>query len=181
MLDIGWAEMAVIAVVALIVLGPKEIPNALKTAAHWMRTARKMAREFQSGVDQIVREAELDEARKTITQAGGLNLGKEIEKVVDPTGETKRALNTDPTKAIGPAGAGAASAGAASRATASPQIAAPAPAATQASSATPATAPSPPSPASPPASEVASSGAGSATERTPDAPPEPAAAGERRA
>ena len=103
MLDIGWSEMAVIAVVALIVLGPKELPNALKTAAHWMRTARKLAREFQSGVDQIVREAELDEARKTIQQAGRLNIGKEIGKVVDPTGETLKDLSIDPTKNAVPA------------------------------------------------------------------------------
>ncbi|GIK98337.1 MAG: hypothetical protein BroJett029_25460 [Alphaproteobacteria bacterium] len=99
MFDIGWSEMAVIAVVALIVLGPKELPNALKTAAHWMRTVRKMAREFQSGVDQIVREAELDEARKTVQQVTRVNIGQEIEKTVDPTGEAKRALNEDPTRA----------------------------------------------------------------------------------
>jgi sec-independent protein translocase protein TatB len=99
MFDIGWSEMAVIAVVALIFLGPKEIPNALKTAAHWMRAARKMAREFQSGVDQIVREAELDEARKTVQQVTRVNIGKEIEKTVDPTGETTRALRDDPTRA----------------------------------------------------------------------------------
>jgi len=98
MFDIGWSEMAVIAVVALIVLGPKELPNALKTAAHWMRTARKLAREFQSGVDQIVREAELEEARKTVQQATRMNIGREIEKVVDPTGETKRLLDQEPTK-----------------------------------------------------------------------------------
>lgn len=102
MFDIGWSEMAVIAVVALIVLGPKELPNALKTAAQWMRTARKLAREFQSGVDQIVREAELDEARKTVQQVTRVNIGKEIEKVVDPTGETRRELNTDPLKEPGP-------------------------------------------------------------------------------
>lgn len=103
MFDIGWSEMAVIAVVALIVLGPKELPNALKTAAQWMRTARKLAREFQSGVDQIVREAELDEARKTVQQVTRVNIGKEIEKVVDPTGETRRELNTDPLKEPSPA------------------------------------------------------------------------------
>lgn len=102
MFDIGWSEMAVIAVVALIVLGPKELPNALKTAAQWMRTARKLAREFQSGVDQIVREAELDEARKTVQQVTRVNIGKEIEKVVDPTGETRRELNTDPLKEPSP-------------------------------------------------------------------------------
>jgi sec-independent protein translocase protein TatB len=164
MFDIGWSEMAVIAVVALIVLGPKEIPNALKTAAHWMRTARKMAREFQSGVDQIVREAELDEARKTVTQAGGLNLGKEIEKVVDPTGEAKRALNAAPSKPMNTSAP-------------APQIAAPTVTAAPDSSAAPAAAPSSPSPSSP----AAPSGASSVVERSPDASPEPAAAGERHA
>ena len=53
MFDIGWSEMAIIAVVALVVIGPKELPNALKTVAYWMTQARKMAREFQSGVDEM--------------------------------------------------------------------------------------------------------------------------------
>jgi sec-independent protein translocase protein TatB len=130
-----------------------------------MRTARKMAREFQSGVDQIVREAELDEARKTVTQAGGLNLGKEIEKVVDPTGETKRALNAAPSKPT-------------STSAPAPQIAAPTvTAAPDSSAAPPAAAPSSPSPSSP----AAPSGASSVVERSLDASPEPAAAGERHA
>lgn len=105
MFDIGWSEMAIIAVVALVVLGPKELPNALRTAAQWMRTARKLAREFQGGVDQIVREAELDEARKAVQQATKLNIGEEFEKTVDPTGETRRHFNEDPDKIIASGGA----------------------------------------------------------------------------
>jgi sec-independent protein translocase protein TatB len=91
-----------------------------------MRTARKLAREFQSGVDQIVREAELDEARKTVQQASRMNIGQEIEKVVDPTGETRRQLNTDPTKEVAAAPAVAAKPAAASPALASPVPPAPA-------------------------------------------------------
>jgi len=53
MFDIGWSEMAIIALVALLVFGPKELPNALRTGAKWMKTARKMAREFQSSVDHV--------------------------------------------------------------------------------------------------------------------------------
>ena len=58
---------------ALLVFGPKELPNALRTGAKWMKTARKMAREFQSSVDQLVKEAELEEAKKLVTdvQTGG--------------------------------------------------------------------------------------------------------------
>jgi len=93
MFDIGWSEMAVIAVVALVVIGPKELPSALKTFAYWSKQARKMAREFQSGVDEIVREAELEEARKAVTSVSGRSVNQILEKSIDPTGEMKKALN----------------------------------------------------------------------------------------
>src|SRR5215470_4469986 len=64
MFDIGWSEMLIIGVVALVVIGPKELPGALKTFAFWMRQARKLAREFQAGVDDMIRQAELNEAKK---------------------------------------------------------------------------------------------------------------------
>jgi sec-independent protein translocase protein TatB len=103
MFDIGWSEMLVIALVALVVLGPKELPGALKTFAYWMKQARKLAREFQSGIDDIVREAELDEAKKAIQSATSMNIGREIEKTVDPTGEIKKVLEEDKPTASAPA------------------------------------------------------------------------------
>jgi sec-independent protein translocase protein TatB len=93
MLNIGWGEMAVIAVVTLIVVGPKELPNVLRTGAHWMRQVRKLSREFQSGVDSLVREAELDEAKKIVTSVKQGTIGREIEKAVDPTGEISKSLD----------------------------------------------------------------------------------------
>lgn len=93
MLNIGWGEMAVIAVVTLIVVGPKELPNVLRTGAHWMRQVRKMSREFQSGVDSLVREAELDEAKKIVTSVQRGTIGREIEKAVDPTGEISKSID----------------------------------------------------------------------------------------
>ena len=93
MLNIGWGEMAVIAVVTLIVVGPKELPNVLRTGAHWMRQVRKMSREFQSGVDSLVREAELDEAKKIVTSVKQGTIGRQIEKAVDPTGEISKSLD----------------------------------------------------------------------------------------
>jgi len=96
MFDIGWSEMAIIALVALLVFGPKELPNALRTGAKWMKTARKLAREFQSSVDQLVKEAELEEAKKLVTDVQTGGIGRAIEKAVDPTGEVKEAL--DPKK-----------------------------------------------------------------------------------
>jgi sec-independent protein translocase protein TatB len=87
MFDIGWSEMAVIALLALIVLGPKDLPKAMQAAAHWVRKARAVAREFQSGIDDMMREAELDEAKKSIESARQFNVRKQIEDTFDPTGE----------------------------------------------------------------------------------------------
>jgi sec-independent protein translocase protein TatB len=98
MFDIGWSEMAVIAVVALVVIGPKELPGALKTFAYWMKQARKMAREFQSGVDEIVREAELEDARKAVSAVSGRSVSQMLERTIDPTGEVKKSLNEDELK-----------------------------------------------------------------------------------
>lgn len=94
MFDIGWGEMAVIVVVTLIVLGPKELPHALKTFSHWMRAARKLGAEFQSGVNEIVREAELDDAKKELQKLTANSIGQKIEKAIDPSGDLKKAINT---------------------------------------------------------------------------------------
>ena len=90
MFDIGWSEMAIIALVALIVIGPKDLPRTLKTVAHWMRKARSLTREFQSGIDDIVREAELDDARKALDATRRGNLERTISNAVDPEGELTR-------------------------------------------------------------------------------------------
>lgn len=101
MFDLSWGEMGIIAVVALVVLGPKELPNALRTMSMLMKNARKLAGEFQSGVNEIIREADLEDARKKLQEVQSLNknqIKNAIEKAVDPTGEVKTALNeVDPT------------------------------------------------------------------------------------
>ena len=92
MLDIGWSEMAVIALVALVVIGPKDLPKAMKTVAYWVTKARKMSSEFHRGIDQIVREAELEEAREAIRSASQMNLDRAVEQTIDPTGDVERAM-----------------------------------------------------------------------------------------
>ena len=87
MLDIGWSEMAVIALVALIVIGPKELPQAMRAASKWVRKARGLAREFQSGVDDMIREADLEDARKAAQSAKNFDFGKALDETIDPTGE----------------------------------------------------------------------------------------------
>jgi sec-independent protein translocase protein TatB len=89
MFDLGWSELLVIGAVALVVLGPKELPNALRTISNLTKTARKLAGEFQGGINEIVREAELEDARKAAQSISKGSVSKAIEKVVDPTGELK--------------------------------------------------------------------------------------------
>ncbi len=66
MLDVGWQELLVIAIVAIIVVGPRELPQLMRTAGSWLARARRMAREFQNNLEDLGREAELDELRKDI-------------------------------------------------------------------------------------------------------------------
>ncbi len=89
MFDIGWSEMAVIALIALVVIGPKELPNAMRIVAKWARKARSLAREFQSGVDDMLREADLDDARKAFDATKTLNIDKVLDDTVDPTGSLR--------------------------------------------------------------------------------------------
>ncbi|MEE8499369.1 MAG: Sec-independent protein translocase protein TatB [Kiloniellales bacterium] len=89
MFDIGWSEMAVIAFIALIVIGPKELPNAMRAMAKWTRKARSLARDFQSGIDDLVREADLDEARKTFDATKTFDIDKAVEDTIDPTGSLR--------------------------------------------------------------------------------------------
>lgn len=92
MLDFSWSELALIGVVALVVIGPKDLPKALRTAGVWVRKARSISREFQSSVEQMMREAELDEVKKQIESVSSIDIGKEIEKAVDPTGDLAESL-----------------------------------------------------------------------------------------
>jgi len=90
MFDIAWSELGVIAVVALVVIGPKDLPKVLRTVGQWTSKARSMAREFQSGIDDMVREAELDELRKAAKQVTDLSLENEIKKTFDPDGSLEK-------------------------------------------------------------------------------------------
>jgi sec-independent protein translocase protein TatB len=66
MFDIGWSEMMVVGAVALVVIGPKDLPGALRQAGKWMGTVRRMASDFQGQVNAAMREAELDELRQQV-------------------------------------------------------------------------------------------------------------------
>ncbi len=80
MFDIAWTELMVIGAVALVVIGPKDLPKVLKTVGGLVNKARGMAREFQTGIDDMIRESELDEMRK----AAKLDIAAEANKIFDP-------------------------------------------------------------------------------------------------
>lgn len=64
MLDIAPSELLLVVVVALLVIGPKDLPLALRTAGRWMGKVRRMANHFRAGVETMIREAELAEIEK---------------------------------------------------------------------------------------------------------------------
>jgi sec-independent protein translocase protein TatB len=90
--DIGWPELLLIGVVALVVIGPKDLPRALRVAGFWVRKARTLSREFQSSIDQMIREAELDEVRQELKKATEFDVAKEIRQTVDPTGDLAESI-----------------------------------------------------------------------------------------
>lgn len=86
MFDIGWAEMGIVAVIALLVIGPKELPRTMRTAAQWFGKAKSLAREFQSGLDDIVRDADLEDARTALNTTRNFSPKKILSDTIDPTG-----------------------------------------------------------------------------------------------
>ena len=86
MLDIGWQELFLIGVIALLVVGPKDLPRTLGALARMYRKARGMAGEFQNGISEMVREAELDDIKRDVEKAGRFDMEKELKSAVDPTG-----------------------------------------------------------------------------------------------
>ncbi len=95
MFDIGWPELFVVAAVTLVVVGPKEIPNVLRNVMRWVKKARSLASEFQSGVDDMVRESELDKLKEDILEGGDMDFTKEMKDAIDPTGDAESELNFD--------------------------------------------------------------------------------------
>jgi len=95
MFDLGWSEMAIIMLVALIVIGPKDLPKVARTIGKWTAKARSMARDFQRSLDDMAREAELDELKSTVEKAHPRHIRREIERSIDPEGEIDNAFDVE--------------------------------------------------------------------------------------
>ena len=113
MFDIGWSEIAVIAVVALIAIGPKELPGVLRMVGQWMGKARKMAAEFQGQFQEAMREAEMADLKKSFDEvkeaASGFTSGnlmtsleKDVSKALDIDAIDKPAASATDTSAVEP-------------------------------------------------------------------------------
>ncbi len=99
MFDIGWSELLVIGVVALIAIGPKELPGVLRSVGHWMGKIRRMASEFQGQFNEAMREAEMSDLKK---HADDLNdVTKQLTSGIDPY-DIMRDMNAE-TKPATPA------------------------------------------------------------------------------
>src|SRR5271165_6718199 len=89
MFDFSWSEMAVIAGVALVLIGPKDMPVAIRTITGMIKKARRMAGEFQTHVHEMMREAELDDVKNTLNEIRNFDLKGEMERAVDPDGSLR--------------------------------------------------------------------------------------------
>jgi len=92
MFDLAWSEIMLIGAVALVVIGPKELPGAIRTISQMLRKAREMAWEFRGHVDEMVREANLDEVRNQINEIRNFDVKGEVAKAVDPDGSLRRTV-----------------------------------------------------------------------------------------
>jgi sec-independent protein translocase protein TatB len=99
MFDIGWSELVVIAVVALIAIGPKELPGVLRMVGQWMGKARKMAAEFQGQFQEAMREAEMADLKKSFDEvkdaATGFTSGNVMTSLEKDVGNALRIDNLD--------------------------------------------------------------------------------------
>jgi sec-independent protein translocase protein TatB len=105
MFDFAWSELGLIAVVAMILIGPKDMPVAIRTVTAWVKKARRMAAEFQTHVDEMVREADLSGIRSSINEIRNFDIRGEIEKAVDSDGSIRATFAENPlgSATVGPA------------------------------------------------------------------------------
>ena len=103
MFDFAWSEIALIAVVAMIAIGPKDMPAAMRAVTGWVKKARRMAGEFQTHVDEMMREADLSEVRASINEIRNFDIKGEIEKTIDADGSIRSTFASNPLEPDTPA------------------------------------------------------------------------------
>lgn len=102
MFDFAWSEIALIGIVALVAIGPKDLPVAIKAVAQMVKKARKMAGEFQTHVDEMVREANLNDVKNTFDDIRRMDIKGKILSAVDDDGSIRKTLS-EPVTSFSPA------------------------------------------------------------------------------
>lgn len=101
MLDIGWPELFLIAVVTIIVVGPAELPRVVRAVSGLVRKIRFLASEFQSTLDDMAREADLEDIRQEIEPVSKVDVTSELKDAIDPSRTMDGALDFDDPKTQG--------------------------------------------------------------------------------
>ncbi|OAP34519.1 preprotein translocase [Sinorhizobium glycinis] len=102
MLDIGWTELVVIAIVLIVVVGPKDLPPMLRAFGRMTSRMRGMASDFRRQFDEALREADLDEVRKTISDAQSLNPTTALRDAMNPLRQLGNEIKSDLQRATTP-------------------------------------------------------------------------------
>jgi sec-independent protein translocase protein TatB len=82
MFDLGWTEILLIAVVAIVVIGPKDLPRAMRSVGQWTGRIKRMAGDFQRQFNEAVREAELDDVKNEVTKLAKINPMADLKNTV---------------------------------------------------------------------------------------------------
>ena len=99
MFDFAWSEIALIAAVALVVIGPKDLPVAIRAISGFVKKARRMAGEFQTHVDDMIREVDLKDVKDSINDIKNFDIRSTVENAIDPGNTFRDTFNTDPLAA----------------------------------------------------------------------------------
>jgi sec-independent protein translocase protein TatB len=92
MFDIGWTEIMLIGVVAVVVIGPKDLPKAMADLAGWVKKLRGLATDFRGQVNDMVKGTELEEVTKAAKGLNRYNVQRQLTSTIDPQGQIKKAL-----------------------------------------------------------------------------------------
>lgn len=93
MFDFAWTEIALIGVVALVLIGPKDMPVAIKAMTGMVKKARRMAAEFQGHVEEMVRDTELADVRQQINEIRNFDIRGGLERALDEDGSLRKAFS----------------------------------------------------------------------------------------
>ncbi len=99
MFDFAWSEIALIGIVALVAIGPKDLPVAIKAVAALIKKARRMAGEFQVHVDEMMREADLQDVRREFNDLRRMDIKGKILSAVDSDGTIRKTMTDNPMAA----------------------------------------------------------------------------------